>query len=395
MKRAFAPTLATMTLGLAVTQPAGPAAAEAPAVLVTISPLHSLVASVMQGVGEPDLLMEGAQSPHTIVLRPSDAEQLEQADTVFWIGHLLETPLEGPIETLASDAHVVSLMEAEGLTLLAFSDDHGHDHGAHDDHHDHDDHGEKAHAHDDHDSDHDHGHDEHGHDDHGHDDHGHGEEEHAHHDHDHGDHDHGEEEHAHDGHDEHDHGEEEHAHDDHGHHGHDHSGADPHIWLDPENAKVMVKAIEGALISADPNHATDYVTNAAATIERLDALTAEMQTTLEPVTDRSYIVFHDAYQYFEKRFGMSPAGAITISPEREPGARSIQEIREKAVETDAVCIFAEPQFPPRLVNIVAEGSELRTGTLDPVGADLEPGPDLYFELIRAMGQSFRDCLSAG
>ncbi|MEQ8399869.1 MAG: zinc ABC transporter substrate-binding protein ZnuA [Roseitalea porphyridii] len=306
----------------------------APDVVASIKPVHSLVSAVMDGVGEPDLLIEGAASPHGYNLRPSEAAALQDADLVFWIGPVLETFLDGTLDTLSADATHVALMETDGATLLEVRE------------------GGAFEAHD-HDHDHGHGADDHAHDD----------------DHDHHDHDHAG-----------------HSHDD----GHVH---DAHMWLDPQNATAFVTAIEAALSQADPENAAAYAENASATIERLNALEADVAARLAPHAETGFIVFHDAYQYFENRFDLSAAGAITINPEVSPGPERLREIQERIGELGAACVFAEPQFEPRVIDVVTEGTEARSGVLDPLGATLTPGPDLYFELIGGMASAFETCLS--
>lgn len=337
-------------------------------VVTSIKPIHSLVAAVMKGVGTPNLIVEGAGSPHTYALKPSQAQNLEKADVVFWVGHNLEAFLEKPLDAIASKASIVELADAHDLVKHEFReggafDDHGHE--------DHDDHAEDKH------DDHDHKeHTEHKHDEHDHDDHA--EDKHKDHDHD---------DHAEDKHDDHDH--EEHA----GHDEHEHGEFDPHIWLDPVNAKALVHEIEEALVKADPENAKKYEANAEAVEEKLDALVEEVSAELAPAKGKGFIVFHDAYQSFEKRFGLSAAGSITVSPEVVPGAARIQELQGKVKELGATCIFSEPQFEPKIVTTVTEGTSAKTAVLDPLGASIEDGPELYFTLIRNMATSFKNCLS--
>ncbi len=356
-------------------------------VVASIKPVHSLVSAVMEGVGEPGLIIEGAESPHNYALKPSQAKMLESAKVVFWIGHELEAFLEKPLETIGANAKAVELIDAHDLVKLKFREG-----GAFDDHdHDHD-HDKKAKAgHDDHDHDHDHdkkakaGHDDHDHDhDHdkkakaGHDDH---------------DHDHDHDKKAKAGHDDHDH---DHDHDKEakaGHDGHAHGEFDAHIWLDPANAKAMVHEIEETLAAADPENASKYKANAEKVTAKLDALVTEVSADLKPVHDKGFIVFHDAYQYFEKRFDVTAAGSITISPEVMPGAERVTEIRAKVQELGATCVFAEPQFEPKLVSTVTEGTQAKSGVIDPLGATLTSGPDMYFQLIRNMATSIKTCLS--
>ena len=387
---AFGPALAG--LALSASPVAVSAASAEPLVVTSIKPVHSLVAAVMEGVGEPELLVDGASSPHGYQLKPSEASKLQKADVVFWVGPELETFLVKPVETIASSAQSVPLIDAAGVSKLepreggAFEhhdhhhegedhdahDDDGHEHAGHaeEEHDHHEGESEEAHAHD-HEGEHEEAH-EHGHE---------GEHEEAHehgHEGEHGEaHEHGHE------------GEHEEAHE----HGHEHEEIDPHVWLDPENAKAFVDKIVSVLSAADPANAETYAANGEAEDKKLDALIEEVNATLDPVRDRNYIVFHDAYHYFENRFGMEAAGSITINPELRPGAERIGEIQTKLKSLKAACVFAEPQFEPKIISVVIEGSDAHSGVLDPVGADLTPGPDLYGELIGNLATSMRDCLA--
>ena len=160
------------------------------------------------------------------------------------------------------------------------------------------------------------------------------------------------------------------------------------------NAKAMAAAIEKTLSTKDPENAATYRANLSALNARIGALDEELKATLAPVKDKPFIVFHDAYQYFEHRYGMRVAGSITISPETMPGAERVSQIRQKVIDLGATCVFAEPQFEPRLVNVVLEGTPAKSGTLDPEGATLAEGPDLYVELMRAMATSLKQCLGS-
>ena len=415
--------------GLAVSLMASTAAFAAPDVVVSIKPVHSLVAGVMEGVGEPTLIVEGAGSPHTYSLKPSKAAAIEGADVVFWMSPELEPFLEKPLESLGANATVVELSETEGLKTMPFresaafeahdhgdeghdeddhhdemaheDDDHDHDHEEHaaheeDDHHDHDDHEDEDHGEDDgHEDGDDHDHDHEDEDHHDHDDHGDEDHDEDHHDED--DHEDGDEhDHDHDGHDDHDedmaeHEDDDHHGDGHGHH-HEHGAVDPHLWLDPVNAQVMVAEIAHELGEADPENAERYQANAEALKARLDDLIEQTETAVAPAVGKPFVVFHDAYHYFEDRFGLTAAGSITINPETAPGADQVARIQDKVRDLGATCVFAEPQFEPKLVTVVIEGSDARSGVLDPLGATLEDGPDLYFDLIDNMASSFAECL---
>lgn len=305
------------------------AAVASPRVVASTKPVHSLVSAVMGDVGTPALIVKGAASPHTYALRPSDAAALESADIVFWTGHGMELFLADALESLSGDATVVELAEADGIVLLPVREG-----GAF-----------EAHSH--------------------------------------GDEDHD------DGHDGHDHDQEDHDQED---HDHAHGKGDMHFWLDPQNAKLMVTAIATTLSDADPENAAAYGANAEAELARLDALQTELQATLAPVAGKPFVVFHDAYQYFENRFGLEIAGTVTVSPDVMPGAARIDELRAKVAELGATCIFAEPNFAPAIVNTIVEGTDAKAGTLDPEGAALTEGPDLYPQLLRSLASSLVECL---
>ena len=353
------PLLALVAAALLGCAAAGPAIADdGVRVVASIKPVHSLVSAVMAGVGEPHLIIRGAASPHTFTMRPSDAAALEDADVIFMVGDTMETAMTGPVDALAGQARVVRLFDAPGMVRRPIRDggafeEHDHDsHGHegeddHDDHADHDDHEAEA-MHRDHDD----------HDDHGH---GHGHADHADHD---------------------------DMHDD-AHHG----PFDMHVWLDPINGWTMARAIAATLAEADPANAAVYEGNLDALLHRLDHLTEEIAAKVAPARGVPFIVFHDGYRYFEDRFGIGAAGSVVVSPERTPGARRIAELREKVHTLGVVCVFDEPQFDKRLVRTVIEGSEVRSGTVDPLGADIEDGPELYFTLLRNMAASFADCLA--
>ncbi|MEM1399614.1 MAG: zinc ABC transporter substrate-binding protein [Pseudomonadota bacterium] len=391
-------------IGLGIVAAASTAHAEAPKVVTDIPPVHSLVATVMGDVGSPNLIVPPGVSPHGFSMKPSEAELLEEADAVFWIGEGLTPWLERAVDSLAGDATSIELMEAEGIALLDFREGatfegHDHDHGDHgDEHAEHDDHDHEEHAdHDDHDHD-EHDHEEHAEHDDDHEEHA-EKEEHADHDHDHEEHaehddDHDHEEHAEKddhGHDDHDH--EEHAdHDDHGHDEHGHGENDPHVWLDPVNAQAMLTAIADTLASIDPANADQYQANAAAGRDALDALIAEVDEQVHVVHDKRFVVFHDAYHYFESRFDVEATGSISLPDATDPSASRVAEVQDTVRDLGVQCVFREPQFPPNLTEVVVEGTDARTGVLDPLGTDLETGPGLYAALIRNIASGLTGCL---
>ncbi|TAU53809.1 zinc ABC transporter substrate-binding protein [Rhizobium leguminosarum] len=343
MKRALGPALKILALRiptLAIPALAIPAllfastmqAADAPVVVTSIKPIHSLVSAIMQGVGEPELIVDGAASPHTYNLKPSNARALQEAKVIFWVGPGLEAFLEKPLQALGRDASIAALDDAPGLVKLPFREG-----GAFEPHDDAPEHESAS-----------------------------------------GQHQADAAHNADPGHDS----------------DHDHGTFDTHLWLDPMNAKAMAAMITTTLVAADPANALTYQGNAKALDDRLDALDAEIKGVVAPVKGKPFIVFHDAYQYFEHRYGIRVAGSITVSPETIPGAERVSEIHRKVGELGATCVFAEPQFEPRLVNVVIEGTRAKSGVLDPEAATLKAGPDLYFTLMRGIANSMKDCLSS-
>ena len=189
-----------------------------------------------------------------------------------------------------------------------------------------------------------------------------------------------------DDHDEHAH-DEEHADDDAGGH------LDAHLWLDPSNAARTIEIVADALVALDPSRADTYRANAARALDRIARLEDSLMATLAPVQDRPFIVFHDAYQYLERRYDLAVAGSITVAPDRKPGARRLREIQRRIVEGGVVCVFAEPQYQSSVIETVIEGTAARAGVADPLGASLDPGPDFYPALMRRLARSLAECLS--
>ena len=319
--------IATLRLGLIASVLALGALSEAARaevkVVVTSKPIHSLVAGVMEGVGSPRVLIEGAASPHTYAMRPSDAKAVSGADVFFRVSPELEPFTAKLVKSLPKKVRVVTLEEAPGLNLLEMRE--GGAFEAHDDHDDHNKGKKDAHGHA---------------------------------------------------------KTAEHAEDEH----------DPHVWLDPDNAKAIVAEIVRALGEAAPADAAKFKANGAALSAKIDALAAELEGELKPLAGKPFIVFHDAFQYFERRFGVTAAGSITASPDLKPSAKRLTELRRKVMSHDAVCVFAEPSFEPKLVNTLIEGTKARSGTLDAEGVSLKPGPDLYFTLMRNVAASMKTCL---
>jgi zinc transport system substrate-binding protein len=278
-------------------------------VVASIKPIHSLVAAVMAGVGEPALIVSGGASVHTYTLRPTDAEHLDKAQLIFWVGPVMESFLAKPLKALAGGAEIVELDRAPGVASLKARVGGLWEKDA-------DEPTTAVPA----------------------------------------------------------------------------EEIDGHLWLDPANAKAIARVAAARLGALDPAHAGRYATNAAALERRLDALDADLKAQLAPVRGVPFVVFHDAYQYFDRRYGLDAIGSITVSPEKQPGARRNEEIRRKVSTLHARCVFSEPQFPPTLVRTVIDDTGARTGVLDPEGAALPAGPGLYAALMQALADSLVHCL---
>ena len=304
-------------------------------VVTSIKPIHSLASYVMDGVGKPDVIVDGYNSPHGFSLKPSHAKMLENADLVIWVGEDLEAFLEKPLDTIAKKAKNIEVMDLKGIKKLKFREKNifeGHDDHGHDEH--------KEHGHDEHKDEH--------------------------------------KEHGHDEHKEHD-----------GHEGHAHGEHDPHVWLDPMNAKVIVKEITKQLVQLDSKNSATYKANSKKALADIDKLTKNIKKDLSK--DLRFVVFHDAYQYFEKRFGIQVLGALTVNTDVMPGAEQLSEIREVIEHEKVNCIFSEPQFNPSIIKSIAKDTKVKTGILDPLGAKLDKGKNLYFDLLNNMASSFKGC----
>lgn len=291
----------------------------APKVITTIKPLHSLTASLMQGIGEPSYIISDG-SPHNYRLKPSDVRQIHQADLLIWVSDDLETFMEESANK-AENAQRIIWDQLDGLHLLPTRTG-----GLWEEH--------------------DHNHDEH-------------------------------------------HG---HSHTHHHEHDHHHGEYNSHLWLGTENAPALIDAITNALIELDPENKTRYQENRAQLLQKISALNQELTETLNGLESKPYMVFHDAYPYFEAQFKLNPIGVVRVDPEHEPGVRRIEEIQQTMKENKIICIFNEPQFPSKLVEKLSAGTNVKIGELDPIGADLKASPELFFTLQRNLAENLNNCL---
>jgi zinc transport system substrate-binding protein len=312
---------------------AGAAMADVPRVVTDIPPVHSLVAQVMGDLGQPELLLDRGADEHSFQLRPSQAAALYDAGLVFWIGPELTPWLERALETVPAGVGRVALLDAAGTVTRTYAAEKTEDGHGHADEHGHEDEPAEGQA------------DDHA-DDHGDD------------------------------------------------HGHDHSGIDPHAWLSPANATVWVGVIAAELSRVDPENAGTYQANAAAAVASISQADTTARVALQPVTGRPVVMFHDAYGYFADHYGLTIAGTIAEGDAADPGAAHLAQLRDMIARGEVICVFPEVQHDPALLEQITEGSTARIGgTLDPVGASSDPGPQMYTDWLTGMAATIAACLA--
>ncbi|QUX90928.1 zinc ABC transporter substrate-binding protein [Marinomonas sp. A3A] len=309
-----------------------PLALAKPVIVTSIKPVSMIVAAIAGDKAEIQQIVSSTASPHDFAMRPSDLKKIINADTVVWVGESLERFLEKPLENAGKEESSIEWLALDGMALHNFAKEHHHDEDEAEEDHDHD---HEAHG----------DHEEHG------------------------------------DHDEHE-----------GHEGHHHDGVDPHVWLSPDNARVLAKAVTARLVSLDSANAEYYKDNLASFENGLSVKDAEIRNALNKVNKVPYIVFHDGYSYFEQHYGLSHAGEITVSPERKPGAKKVAEIRHEIQENKVQCVFSEPQFSPAIVKTLLEGSDVKTAPLDPLGSKVKMGTNAYFSFLDSLSGQFLSCL---
>ena len=293
-----------------------------PIVVVSLKPIHSIAAAVMEGVSTPILLMEGATTPHGASLKPSHVRRLNQADLIVWIGPSLESSIQRVVTQLDANIAIVTAMELPNMHLRLASP-----HDLHQGHEESEDHQEQE-NHDD-----DHGHER---------------------------------------------GE---------------GSLDPHLWLDTHNMIVLANAIAAKLTAIDPDNANHYQRNLAGLTTKLAEVDRDIMQALKPIQSAPFMVFHDAYGYFTDRYRLRQVASLRAQPNVAGGIRRAQEIRQLIVEEGVKCIFTEPQFDDRFVRLVSEDQTVDVSALDPLGASIPAGKDMYAALMRQLSRQFIDCLS--
>ena len=311
-------------------------ATETTGVISTIQPINSLVSAVIGNTGKTISIIPAEQSPHDFKLKPSDVKVLQNGNIIFYVSNHLESSVTKVFKNLPKNIKLINLMEESGINHLAIRDNAAwerHDHHG-DDHYDHDKHGKK---HDDHDD-----HDKHG--------------------------------KKHDDHDDHE------------------KEDDVHIWLSPDNAIKIVQKVNKVLSLYFPENSKIYNENTTKFIDKIRNLKMELIKELSPIKNKPYIVFHDAYQYFEKTFELNEVGSVALEGDIASSPKQISFIKDKIIKSKASCVFQEPQFDSKLVKIVVEGTNAKTGTLDPLGVNITGNKDFYLQLLTNMAKSLKECL---
>ena len=323
-------------------------ASETKGVITTIQPINALVNAVIGNTGGSNSLIPSDVSPHEFKLKPSDVKNLQDGNIIFYISNHLESSITKVFKNLPKNIKIINLMEETGINHLAIRDneawerqdhhdDHDKDAKKDDDHNDHDKHAKKDDNHDDHDD-----HDKHAKKDDNHDDH--------------------------------------------------EKEDDVHIWLDPDNGIKIVQKVNKELSLLFPENSQIYNKNATNIINKITELKSELKEELLSIKDKPYIVFHDAYQYFEKVFGLNAVGSIALEDDVATSPKQISYIRNKIIKSNVSCVFQEPQFDNKLVKTVVEGTDAKIGTLDPLGVDIANKKDFYLQLLRNMSKSLKECL---
>ena len=312
-------------------------AAETKGIITTIQPINALVSAVIGNTGKTISIIPAEQSPHDFKLKPSDVKVLQDGNLIFYVSNHLESSVTKVFKNLPKNIKIINLMEESDIDHLAIRDNEAwerHDHHGHDDHDDHDKHGKKDDDHDDHDK------------------HGKKDDDHANHE----------------------------------------KEDDVHIWLSPNNAIKIVKKVNKELNLYFPENSKIYDENASKFINKIKNLKEELVKELAPIKDKPFIVFHDAYQYFEKTFELNAVGSVALEGDIASSPKQISFIKEKIKSSNASCVFQEPQFDTKLVKIVVEGTNAEIGTLDPLGVNITGDKDFYLQLLRNMSKSLKECL---
>ncbi len=297
-----------------------------PNIVISIKPIHSLISFLMQGVKEPQVIVDGFLSEHEYYLKPSDIRKLEQAQLVIWMGNTIDPFMYSYVKNARHTQIIIKVQDIPGLHLFGLRQGgvwDQHDHCHQDEHHElgedhndaciHDDEAKKT--------------------------------------------------------------------------------IDGHLWLDPQNAKIIAAYISNQLVVIDPQNQSVYIKNLDKLKSRLDAIDQVITKNLAPYQGKPILVAHDAYQYFEKRYRLSVVGSVTLTPGEALSIKRLRDILDKISAYPQICIFQEPQFNnQKLAEILGTTkTNVKIGMFDAIGSNIDTGPELYFSLLGNITQAVIDC----
>lgn len=327
-------------------------AAASATIVTSVKPLGFIASSIANGITDTEVLVPAGASPHDYSLKPSDVQKLKSAEMLIWIGEDVDAFLDKSIDDL-DYKKVLTIKDIAAIEPFLLKGEHHHHHHGEGDAHEGHDHAHKGHEHKGH-------------------------------------------EHAHEGHDhkhehKHEHGHEGHEH----HHDHEHEdlGVNWHVWYSPDISKAVAQRIAAKLLKQYPEKKDLIEKNVAEFNRTLDEQSAKIKTQLEGVKDKGFYVFHDAYGYFNNAYGLKQTGYFTINPLVAPGAKTLAKIKEEIAEHKVTCLFAEPQFTPKVIESLSKGTKVNVGRLDPMGDAVKLGANSYAAFLQFTADSYAQCLA--
>lgn len=327
-------------------------AAASATIVTSVKPLGFIASSIANDITDTEVLVPAGASPHDYSLKPSDVQKLKSAEMLIWIGEDVDAFLDKSIDDL-DYKKVLTIKDIAAIEPFLLKGEHHHHHHGEGDVHEGHDHAHKGHEHKGH-------------------------------------------EHAHEGHDhkhehKHEHGHEGHKH----HHDHEHEdlGVNWHVWYSPDISKAVAQRIAAKLLKQYPEKKDLIEKNVAEFNRTLDEQSAKIKTQLEGVKDKGFYVFHDAYGYFNNAYGLKQTGYFTINPLVAPGAKTLAKIKEEIAEHKVTCLFAEPQFTPKVIESLSKGTKVNVGRLDPMGDAVKLGANSYAAFLQFTADSYAQCLA--
>lgn len=315
---------------------ATPTLAKSPKVVASIGPIHSIASAIMNGVGEPHLIIRPGDSAHHFHLRPSDVRALSEADHIFWIGPELEVFLTKPISALSNnhasrpldDLHGLKKLKPRQLKEWKIEEYHEEENSEHSKKHS--DHSEKHE----------------------------------------------------------DHSEKHSEHSEHSEH------VDMHLWMDPDNALIMAEFIATTLINSDKDNQEIYRNNLGIFTNEINSISDNINKSLKEKSSQEFLLNHDAFQYFEARYGLKSIGSVTLYHDQKPGAAHIRDLKTRIDEQDVSCFLSTAKASDALLETLFDTKPIKSVASDPLGGQFPAGRDQYLQMIRSTAEQLADCLAS-